>query len=191
MAVAVGEDTARLGWLDGLRGAAVLLMLADHMLALASPAHVLRFTLTRLSLPAFMVAAGAGLAARGRLPSDRRVVQCGAAAAVATGASWWLGFALPEAVTLYLLTLPLAWALRRAWPEAVVLGLVQALSLPVPWGGYQPGLVLAYLALGIGAAGSLGAARWRWPGWVQTVGRRPLAWYAGHLAVLAMVAGAA
>lgn len=173
---------------DRLRGLAVLLMVLDHVVALVDPAAPVRYTLTRLSLPAFMAAAAAVWSGRLSGRSCRRLLAVAVVEAALVAA---LGLGQPGIVAVYL---AVAVGVSVAWPWVrshvglvVVLGLIQAFYVRVGWDGYEPGLVLAWFALGLLARSEVVDLGERLPAWLSSVGRRPLAWYVGHLAVLAAV----
>lgn len=175
---------ARLGWVDAVRGAAVVLMVVDHVLLQVDPGSWLRFTLTRAALPLFMVAA----AAVWRGFSWRRLAAVAVAAIVEWPLTVALGMSAPGIVAVFLLVSCVLWS--SPWlvhrPGLLAgLGLIQALYLPVPWAGYQPGLVAAWWALGRLAGDELRAV-FEWPPsfWLMWIGRRPMRWYLGHLAAI-------
>lgn len=187
--------TKRFSILDCWRGLAVVLMVLDHVLAVLGAPVVTRLLVTRLSLPLFCATSGAlHLIAGPRSP--RRSLQLLGVALLETVLNLVLGLGVPGPVTLMLV---MGWVGRALRPERhglvlVVVGVLQAVYLPVPWTGYQPGLVLAWWSLG--ALGVLAEVdqvtrftRWC-PRWLEAVGRRPLGWYVGHLLVLAVVVGA-
>lgn len=178
--------------LDRVRGAAVVLMIVDHVLALvcelttwptnAGPWFA-RMTITRAALPLFMLLAGALLA--DRRPSGKRLGQVVAAAVCAQ----LLVLRLPFMATVNILPV-IGWALWvwprvRGWGVWGVAGcMVFVATLPWPL-GYHPGHVLGLMLLGT----LLGRAPLERLGgclqpWAAVVGRRPLAWYLGHLAAL-------
>lgn len=179
----------RIQQLDILRGYAVALMLLDHALAVFWPgagwAIASRLTVTRLAMPLFMSVAGALFALRGR-PSAARQGKVIAAAAVASLCCWRVGLGVPEILAWYLLAVALAPVLVR-WPAAsIVVGVLQVVNLPL-WqtrAVYQPGQVLAFVALGVLVAGKLtgrslpagAAASW--------LGRHALSLYVLHLLLL-------
>lgn len=181
----------RLGWVDGLRGAAIVLMVLDHVLVQADPDSFLRYSLTRLSLPAFMFAA----AVVWRPLSWRRFASLTVAAVVEVLVSP-PGMPVPGIVAVILLVLLFIELLRWASPRILelpgvlgVLGLLGALYQPWSgdidgWTGYEPGLVLAWWALGRLAAHELEPLAVRSPRWLRAIGRRPLWWYVGHLAAI-------
>lgn len=185
----------RLVFLDRVRGLAVLLMIVDHLLlfslTLAPAADLrvdLRSTLTRLSMPLFMVVSGFLLNGVSR----RRVV---AVAVVAAGLApvlyvCWPEFAQPEILALWLLVFPLRSLLVRFPLELVFAGVLQVLHLPVGWPGFEPGLLLVFLGLGVLARErprSLELLGRLLPGVFARFGRFPLSVYAGHLLLLSVV----
>lgn len=179
----------RVVWVDYLRGVACLLMLLDHVLLLLAPESVVRLTVTRFSLPLFMLCA----AAVWRPGARPRLL--------------WLGLALPvEAFLLAVIGMPqpgilfLFFWLQVAllgWPGLalrpylwIVVGLVQTLYLPVGWYTYEPGLVAAWFFLGrlVIADPTFAADRAARPAgaaWVRWLGARPLEFYVAHLFLLA------
>lgn len=189
------------GRIDRLRGAAVVAMVADHAAAFAlhlglhgSTAEVLdavRRWPTRLSMPTFMVVSGLLLAHH--VPSRRRRAQV-AAVAVAVNAALVLcapGIDVPEILAVWSL-LMCAGEVLRTWPvPAASAGILWATTWPVAWAGYQPGVVAAYLCLGVLAArtgAGLGTVGGWLPLWLEPVGRRPLTIYAAHLAAICVAA---
>lgn len=178
---------------DVVRGCAVLLMVLDHVLVQVDPASTLRvgapWSITRLSLPLFMLA-------------------CAAVYRRSTSTRWRLTWVACAEMVLYeLLEMPAPGIvllivilltfldLFREPPYywLGVVGLVQALYVPVPWDGYQPGLVLAWFCLARLAttAGTFVPAGTADRGMLVPalawVGRHPLWWYLGHLVALAIV----
>jgi hypothetical protein len=186
--------------IDAVRGLAVVLMVLDHVLFQRDPSSVLRVgspvSITRLSLPLFMLAA----AAVWRPGAWRRYGRLIPVAVVELVLCELLGMPAPGIVALIVvvgLVLDVA-AWLRAGREVhpyvwALLGLVQALYVPVAWGGYQPGLVLAWWALGrlawptLEAAASSVTSSSTLRNWLASIGRRPLVWYVGHLLVLVVV----
>lgn len=175
---------------DRLRGLAILLMLVDHALVQLDAGNPLRLTLTRFSLPLFMICAGLMLSERRGAVNWKRLgvtVACGIVVALP---SWFVGLS-----PLLLLTIAAGlacgpWLVR--WPSLwLVCGLIQALFVPLVGArDYEPGLIVVLLALGVLVARSADDwTRWsRWggelPRWLGFLGRHALAVYVGHVAAL-------
>lgn len=182
----------RLMWLDQLRGLAIALMVVDHACELAGGPWWVRHTVTRLSLPLFMACAGWLVASRGP-PRPRRVLEVfGLGLVIGVGSALFATWRSPVDVLLLLApALALSGYVRRFPWWCAALGLCQALYLPIPIPNYQPGLVVCWLALGVLVAQSrsveLEVAGACLPRWLGALGRRPLAWYAAHLVVLATI----
>jgi hypothetical protein len=182
--------------LDALRGAAIILMIVDHVLVLAMATRgytewmaLVRMSLTRFSMPLFMIVSGLLLARKG-LPSTRRLVQV-AMAAIALNLAFLsidVGFAAPEILAVWLLVLLFYRLIVRYPIEAAVLGILQTMNWPVSWAGYQPGTIMAFLALGVVLSRFPESAVLRsgdyLPGFCSAIGRRPLSWYTIHLGLL-------
>jgi hypothetical protein len=187
-------------FLDRLRGLAMLLMLLDHGLLLwleLQPGEDLRGWLrrsvTRFSMPLFMLVSGYLL----ERTSRRRMFEVAGVALVLNGALvvLWPAFLLPEILAVWVFLLPIRGFLLRFPVEAAALGVLQAMYLPVRWPGYEPGVVLLFLALGrIWSTRpdrhreTLVPIGERIPSWVGRLGRRPLGVYAAHLLALAVAA---
>lgn len=172
-------------------------MVVDHalgfaqMTALTDPwMHAVRFTATRLAMPIFMVCSGILLTHHS--VSRRRWLEVAGAAIVVNLAAIYdgMGTFVPDILAVWCFVMLLASPIRR-WPMSMaVLGLLQATYWGVPFGDYQPGWVMAFVALGVLAerAGDrevLAPIGERLPAWTASMGRHPLAWYTGHLAALA------
>lgn len=182
------QATGRIVGLDVARGAAILLMVLDHVLYQAAPGHVLRLTVTRVALPIFCLVAGA-LWRPGWRP---RYLELGAAWLVAEVLARLLGMPTPDV----LLPIAVGFALlhlaqRSPWLVLVVLLVLDHSRLgAIPgWTGYSPWYVAALLVVGHLARAEIYAAAERLPdvAWLSSIGRRPLGWYVGHLLVLAVV----
>lgn len=175
--------------LDALRGAAVLLMILDHVLSVTDPVSDLRYTLTRLSLPLFC---GVAAAIPDRSWSRRTKVLLAVAVVVEAALNPIIGLGEPGPVLLIVgALLVVTWGRKR---DAVMivgaLGLLQSLYQPLGWTGYEPGLVVAWCALGGQAVRELCRSGRvpRVPA-LERVGRHAVAWYVGHLVVLGVAVG--
>jgi hypothetical protein len=177
-------------------------MIGDHVLVLAGTAIAIetwmvwvRMTATRFSLPLFMIVSGYLLARRGL--SAKRVLEVVLVALLLNFALIYteVGFAAPDILAVWLLVLPLYPLIKRFPIEIAALGILQMLNWRITWEywhGYQPGQVVAFLALGSLLSRHPGGALLRVgdyvPSWCAVVGRRPLLWYGGHFLIL-VVAG--
>ncbi len=184
---------ARSHALDRLRGLAIVLMVLDHALVVGAPHSLLRLTVTRLSLPLFMIVSGLLIRLGGQYRWLRTLELAAAAGMCAVILTLcWPTFGTPEILAVYLLVaVPCRRLIQRAPLAGAVLGYVQAWYWPLHWSGYQPGLVLLFLCVGslcVRDVGELGQWGARCPAWLEPIGRRPLAWYVGHLCVLAAIA---
>lgn len=177
-APSVGRDYA----LDAVRGLAILLMVADH-LSYFMGWEVVRLTAGRVAMPLFFLVAG-HLAGSPKW----RHVRIGFLGLLLPLAVPWIDN--PNVLVLWAAGVALLWCLRyfghlAAWVTVV------ALTLLANGWGFAPGNGYDWLALwGLMAVGH-GSATHRmfgWgnalPEWVAAMGRHPIAWYVGHLAVL-------
>lgn len=185
--------------IDAIRGAAIVLMVADHGLGFAQTTdldapwmELVRHTVTRFSMPGFMLCSGI-LLARASVSRRRWCEAAGGALAVNAAATvTGMGGFVPDILATWCAVMLLAGIVRR-WPATVaVLGLLQSTYWTVPIVGYQPGWVAAFVALGVlveraGDREVLMPIARRMPDWMVSIGRRPLMWYLGHLALLAAV----
>jgi len=189
-------EIGRWSGVDAARGLAILLMVLDHLLVVlvdvgvlaggvGSPSYLVRMTVTRASLPLFMLCTGGLLSVR-RL-SWLRFGDVSAAALVVNGLliAYPIGIHPPEVLAVWCLVM-VAWPWIGRYPAlCACVGIVQVYVWPIGWQGYQPGVLLVLVSVGV-LAGP-GALEWatRLPMWLGVVGRKPLVWYCGHLVALA------
>jgi predicted acyltransferase len=208
-ATSTGEHPVRkrVTAIDRLRGLALLLMILDHSLVVYQAVNGpqdwvwwIRHTVTRFALPLFMMMAGLLIAQKGH-PAWNRLPFILVAAIVINVVAHYLpqvGFHTPDVLANFVMAVPLYFLFVRYPLETIVVGFLQAYYLPITWNewmGYQPGMIMAFLALGVllkfhpnTLVMRLGR---RLPAALEILGRRPLLWYCGHLAVLYVIGIAA
>lgn len=179
----------RIGWVDGARGLSIVAMIVSHVgLVTGVTPGWFHLYVMRPVAPMFLLLLGM----LWRPGFRRRHVQFIAAAIVAQAMAIYIGFALPNifvVMGLVLLLMPLA----VRWPVAtLVLCILQVQFWPHPewWTGYPLGFALAFALIGsklpadglVEAYGRLGSRLG-----LEGVGRRPMTWYLGHLALLSAV----
>ncbi|MCR8526164.1 hypothetical protein WB334_24965, partial [Escherichia coli] len=158
----------------------IILMIIDHALGFAETTdlgqpwmHVVRSTATRPAMPVFMICSGMLLARRGITPARWSGVAAVAFAVNATAIATGLGSFVPDILAVWCLIMLASQALRAQPLLMAGLGLLQSRHAPWPLPGYQPGWVLAFVALGVlaersGDRWALDAAARSLPGAVQT-----------------------
>jgi hypothetical protein len=175
----------RVAGIDCLRGAAICLMILDHVLALYGrvPGYFVRESVTRGALPAFMVVAGWLWAFRGVGPSVRRmgvILGVGLLSDVLFG---WAHLNSPEIFQLYFFVALISGFVLFCPAVCLVVGVLQVVNWPVPLPGYPFGEVLAFISLGV----LLYRAGWR-PEvrnrFLEYVGAYPVTFYLGHIVFL-------
>lgn len=183
----------RVGWIDGARGLSIVAMIVSHLgLITGLTAGWFHLYVMRPVAPMFLLLLGM----LWRPGFRRRHVQFIAAAIASALLAAYIGFAVPNILTVMAMCL-LAMPIAVRWPVgALVLCVLQVTFWPMPawWTGYQPGFALLLVLVGqllpadgyLRAYGRLGS----WLGF-EAVGRRPITWYVGHLVALALVAGPA
>lgn len=184
----------RIPQLDSLRGIAIGLMVIDHWLVAAGETRsIVRLTVTRLSLPLFCIVAGILLKDK---MNAKRIYQLILAGALATSLGRPIGIGQPDILLVLALVLaiaPVLYKRRELLVLAICFGAIQPVTWPEPWlpheiwTGYQPGTVLVMVLAGTMLKNSeLIPKIKRLPVW-EFVGKFPLSFYLGHLAILAVL----
>ena len=181
----------RLAWLDRMRGLAIVVMVASHTIMLTTGTRVLvhevMATPARLTFLLLL-----GLLFRPGL--RHRHARMAAGAVIAQALALYLGFAVPNILTVMVAAILVMQLLHRYPTVAIGLGLTQAMWWPHPGTGVQLGLAVAAISAGTllretqGLNGSEFARAGRYlPAFLEPIGRAPLEWYVGHLIALSAV----
>lgn len=193
--------------IDAMRGAAIILMVIDHSLAALESTGLYniiveysRLTITRVSMPLFMIASGIVWSLYGL--RAKRWVQVLLLAAVLNAMTriLWPDFNFPEILLVWTL-LAIFWKLIRRFPVlTLIIAFIQNTYWQVYWQAYQPGEVAIFLATGVLIARAPLERIWkiretsRMNNIINVcakVGRYPLTIYGVHLAILAVLVAAA
>ena len=192
-------NSNRIAVLDKVRGLAIILMMLDHTLVMLSTLEIIsngalltRMTLTRFALPMFMIVSGALWAAR--TPGGKRI---GSIILVSIFLNvfmvmFWSEFSTPEVLAVWALAALFASFISKYPVLAITLSYIQWEYWPIGWDGYQPGVVVLFLAVGVlaarcGIVPGTGVAGKLLPEFLGVIGKRPIIWYAGHLVVLTVL----
>lgn len=191
--------TGRLTGLDAARGLAVALMVIDHVCLLllerfdvhgipGAALRLVRMGPCRASMPLFVVIAGVLVAERNT--TTRRQVQLAAASVTVFFVGLW--YPWPDILAVLGPALCAASLIRRRPIAIGALGVVQVFTWPLPLPMYQPGAVVALLALGMlcartGSDAELNALGDRLPDVFRSIGKRSLTWYVAHLVTLGAI----
>jgi uncharacterized membrane protein len=189
--------------IDAIRGLAIALMILDHSIAaleesgyVSSFLEYSRLTITRFSMPLFMLASGLIWATHGlKIYRWAQVLAWAVFLNVATRILW-PDFNYPE-ILLVWAALAVAWKLIVRFPITImIIGYTQITFWSVPWSGYQPGELAIFLSAGVLAARAPWEKIWN-PRKTQRaikalalLGRYPLSIYGIHLIVLALIVAA-
>lgn len=186
------DTAARVGWVDAVRGLAVLLMVLDHALLASGAPNLLRYGPTRFALPLFGLAAGAAWSLN-RCPSWQRTGELLAGSLiVAVCHVAWPAFGWPDPLVLWILAGLVAPAIVRFPASSLVVTALLVLYAPAmfPANVYPLPIGAMWAAFGVLAVpGAVHALRvWsprRWPAWMEWLGRHAFGVYVGHVCVLA------
>lgn len=142
--------------LDFFRGIAISLMIIDHILVFFASIkfandffEIIRETLTRYSMPLFMIISGFLLAKYGI--SIKRWLQVFITSIVLNVIIYfyWTDFNFPEILLIWSL-LTIFTKLIIKFPIFILIsGLIQYQYFPVNYEAYQPGIILLFLSIGV------------------------------------------
>lgn len=174
----LGERDSRL---DALRGVAVLLMVADHLILVLEAEPLLRWGPTRVAMPIFMLLAGQLV--------RRFSLRLAWVALIGLALPWFIPWTeRPSILLLYAVGASVVLVLRRvSWVGGLVVlaACLSALANGLDGPGYA-----ALAVVGLVVLGSMMPRSWfsdlggHCPGWCAPFGRFPLSVYVGHLALL-------
>jgi uncharacterized membrane protein YeiB len=177
----------RVPGLDLLRGFAVLVMFADHVLAVWQPLSPFR-VLTRIALPVFFVLAGHLVPA---VPKWRPCVAVGAWGLVLPVLVPWIDH--PNVLLWWALGVPIV-AYAQRLPDRGLLYVVFALTLAAngwirPQHAYDGAAVWSMMLIGRQLPLREWCAKLSGPSWLEFLGRRALVAYVVHVLVLTTISG--
>lgn len=197
----------RLLVLDAMRGFAIILMIADHVFSALESSGIKnpivdysRLTVTRFSMPLFMIASGIVWGLFGL--HFKRWLQVLALAGVLNTINWflWPDFNFPEILFVWAL-LAIGWRAIVRYPIIVmIIGYTQTTYWQISWQAFQPGELVIFICAGVLLARApihginqlwreRRTAKFLAP--LAAVGRRPLTIYGTHLVLLAVIVAAA
>lgn len=173
-----------------MRGLALLLMMVDHLALVYGAPWGVRELLTRLAMPLFMLVAGFLWRPGWRW----RHLEVFFAAVLATPYLWYIGGETVGILFVYLWALLCMPAVQRFPLLVLAVAIIQPITWPLAINLYQPGVVLALLALGYlarqhGFGRELVQIGSVLPSSLTVLGRWPLLIYVAHLYVFALLAG--
>ena len=186
--------------IDAIRGLAIALMILDHSLFAVESIGVAnnvveysRLSITRFSMPLFMIASGFIWALYGL--RIKRWIQVFILSILInlTIKVLWPDFNNPEILLVWTI-LAIASRLIVRFPITVmIIGYTQFIFWPVPWSGYQPGELAIFLGVGVLVARAPLEKAWKHMRFKSLIsalsflGRYPLSIYSGHLILLSLI----
>jgi len=186
--------------IDAIRGLAIALMVLDQSLFAIETigiANVVveysRLSITRFSMPLFMIASGIIWALYGL--RIRRWFQVFVLAVILNFATriLWADFNYPEILLVWTM-LAIGSRLIVRFPITVmIIGYTQFIFWPIPWSGFQPGELAIFLGVGVLVARAPLEKAWKHMRFKSLIsalsflGRYPLSIYSGHLILLSLI----
>jgi uncharacterized membrane protein len=142
--------------LDFFRGSAIILMIIDHTLVFFTSIKfynsffdIIRETLTRYSMPLFMIISGLLLAKHGI--SIKRWLQVFLLSVFLNIIIYfyWKNFNFPEILLIWSLITIFSKILIKFPIFILISGLIQYQYFPINYQAYQPGIIVLFLSIGI------------------------------------------
>jgi len=193
---------SRLLILDAMRGLAIVIMIIDHVLAALESIGVgsnvveySRLSVTRFSMPLFMIASGIAWTRYGLRFTRWAQVVLWAVVINSLTRLLWPDFNFPEILAIWA-ALAIAWKFIRRFPIiTMIIGYTQTTYWQIPWQGFQPGELAIFLGVGVLLSKVSLDFLWRErrtsrlikP--LAVVGRYPLTIYGGHLIAITLIVG--
>ena len=186
--------------IDAIRGLAIALMVLDHSLFAIETIGISnvvveysRLSITRFSMPLFMIASGIIWALYGL--RIRRWFQVFVLAILINLVTrfLWADFNYPEILLVWTM-LAIGSRLIVRFPITVmIIGYTQFIFWPIPWSGFQPGELAIFLGVGVLVARAPLEKAWKHMRFKSLIsalsflGRYPLSIYSGHLILLSLI----
>lgn len=187
MTATVYDARVRVGAWDAFRGLAVCFMVIDHVALTTGLPDELRILPGRLAMPMFFLLAGY----LARTPRWRHLV-IGAVGLALPLLVRWIDH--PNVLVLWAVGVGVLWLWREAGLPAWILAAVglgmAANGYVAADGSYDVVAMWGLMALGGMLPGSAFGWAGRLPAAFVLIGRHPIVWYLGHLAVLELATGA-
>lgn len=184
------RNSTRSTAIDALRGFAILVMILDHIILTMGVGEPLRFTLTRIAMPLFMIIGGT-LTTRANPARLALVLAVGAALQAIAPAYGALPLLAGYATGILIVAGIRRWG-TDTWTAPALAGLLTITAngwTAIP-GSYDLAAVAALVLLGtLIPRHTLTRLGRPLPRWMASLGRYPLTLYVGHILVLVVIAG--
>ena len=189
--------------IDAIRGLAIALMILDHSLFAIESIGVAnnvveysRLSITRFSMPLFMIASGMIWVLYGlRIKRWIQVFILSILINIAIKVLW-PDFNNPEILFVWTI-IAIGYRLIVRFPITVmIVGYTQFIFWPVPWSGYQPGELAIFLGVGVLIARAPLDKTWKRIRFEKLLsklaflGRYPLSIYSSHLIFISLIVAA-
>lgn len=189
--------------IDAIRGLAIALMVLDHSLFAIESIGVAnnvveysRLSITRFSMPLFMIASGMIWVLYGlRIKRWIQVFILSILINIAIKVLW-PDFNNPEILFVWTI-IAIGYRLIVRFPITVmIVGYTQFIFWPVPWSGYQPGELAIFLGVGVLIARAPLDKTWKRIRFEKLLsklaflGRYPLSIYSSHLIFISLIVAA-